>query len=307
MKRATMFALLALLAFSALTQVTSTSAQINCQIYADHIFNSGPSPFTRHYRVVNSANPSALLGGPVAVTFPVGQTTTVYISLSVPFTGQVRIDRAANAAFSPFLTLYNNVNVNCQGNNAEINASCDKLGLDVGLHRVVVSFGVPNSTAYTLKIFKNGNPFSTEIITINGVVGPILTMPATEIIERSIDTIPPNASDVYTYQVICGPSNAFGCANAPGATIANGAVVKSGTLERKCDSPCGPSLAGRPLGLMTASVPFHWAPQAGAASTFIAEAGKTFKVLRTSGDFTEVVLACKAYWVPSSAIQIIGN
>jgi hypothetical protein len=303
MKRFIVFVVVFVLAlglFGALAQPTSVSAQINCNILADT--TSFPAP-GRYYRVVNSASPSQVLGGPIFVSGPF--TGNVYVPLNGPFTGQVRTEHSPNAGFSPLTITYDFVNTNCQGNNAEVSAPCDKLGFDVGLYRDVVPMGTANSTTYTLNIFKNGNPFSTETITINGAVGPLTTTPAVVIFEKVINTTPLNPSDVYTYQVICGPGN--NCPNAGGGVVSNGAVLKSGTLERKCDSPCGPSQEGKPLGLMTASVPFHWAPQAGAASTFIAEAGKTFKVLRTSGDFTEVVLACKAYWVPSSAIQIIGN
>jgi hypothetical protein len=296
MKRFIVFAVtfaLVLVSFSALAQSTPVSAQINCTVFGANIFNASTNPATVYLRLVSG---STVVGGPISVIIPPSSSVVVNIPLNGTFNGTVDAEISTNIN-GPYFVVSANVAVNC-GNNAEIVAPCDKVGVDIGLLRDV-NFSA--STDYTLIVRKNGNPFSTETVTIAGTSTP--TDPEVVMFEKVITTLPINPSDVYTYEVICSTTSC----PANGITFAQGDVVASGTLERKCDSPCGPTSEGKPLGLMTASVPFHWAPQAGAASTFIAEAGKTFKVLRTSGDFTEVVLACRAYWVPSSAIQIIGN
>jgi hypothetical protein len=285
---------LALAAFGALAQPTPVSAQVNCKVFAENrAANASPA----FYRLRSTAQGNPVVGGPIG---PISGAGVVYVPLNGPFNGTVDVQSSANINFSSPTSLASNVAVNC-GNNAEIAAPCDKVGADIGLPRVV---GANTDTAYTLNIKKNGNPFSTETVTIQGVQ----TGPGVFMYEKVITTLPINHSDVYTYEVKCGPGNSHGCPNvAPPSSplFNNGTVVTSGTFARKCDAPPGPSHAGARLGRMIVSVPFYWAPQAGAASTFIAEAGKTFKTLGSSGGFTQVILATGTYWVPSEAIEII--
>jgi hypothetical protein len=281
---------LALAAFGALAQPTPVSAQVNCKVFAENrAANASPA----FYRLRSTAQGNPVVGGPIG---PISGAGVVYVPLNGPFNGTVNVERDEGNGFSPIVS---NVAVNC-GNNAEIAAPCDKVGADIGLPRVV---GANTDTTYTLNIKKNGNPFSTETVMIQGVQ----TGPGVFMYEKVITTLPINHSDVYTYEVICGPTgNTHGCPNtALPVTFNNNDVVTSGTFARKCDAPPGPSHAGARLGRMIVSVPFYWAPQAGAASTFIAEAGKTFKTLGSSGGFTRVILATGTYWVPSEAIEII--
>jgi rRNA maturation protein Nop10 len=291
MKRFIVFAIafaLVLVSFSALAQPTPVSAQVNCKVFA------GISSANLYYRLVSTASGNPVVGGPIFVSN--GQV--VYVPLNGPFNGTVNVQTSSNIN-GPYTNVFTltNVAVNC-GNDAEIAAPCDKVGADIGLPRVVAG-GTPPSTTYTLNIKKNGNPFSTETIQIQGVTsGPDVVMS-----EKVITTLPINPSDVYTYEVIC--STTGGCPPVSSPPFSSGQVVTSGTFARKCDAPPGPSHAGARLGRMIVSVPFHWAPQAGAASTFIAEAGKTFKTLGSSGGFTRVILATGTYWVPSEAIEII--
>ncbi len=250
----------------------AVSAQTNCHVTAQANF-VGPhrvAIFPAGTPITDVVTPSA--PGPISAV------------INVPYAGpaQWQIFSGGNWIFVTGV-----FQVNCNGQNGELiaNTSCDTVGVDLTLQP---------TGSYLVKVFKNGQPFSQQTFT---PTAPFSTH------ELTLTTAPIDPADQYTYEVRC--QSAGGCGF--GSAIPNNALVSQGALVRKCDSPCGPSLAGKPLGLMTVSVPFHWAPQAGAASTFIAEAGKTFKVLRTSGDFTEVVLACKAYWVPSNAIRIVGN
>jgi hypothetical protein len=281
---------LALAAFGALAQPTPASAQVNCKVFG------GTTSSGRYYRLVSTAPGNPVVGGPIYVA-----SGPVYVPLNGPFNGRVNVE-SSGAIGGPYSVVsgYANVAVNC-GNDAEIAAPCDQVGADIGLPRVV---GGTANTTYTLNIKKNGNPFSTETVTISG--SSTATDPVVVMFEKVITTLPINPSDVYTYEVRCGPGNANGCPNDAGSSIfTNNALVTSGTFARKCDVPPGPSHAGARLGRMIVSVPFYWAPQAGAASTFIAEAGKTFKTLGSSGGFTQVILATGTYWVPSEAIEII--
>jgi hypothetical protein len=289
MKRFIVFAIafaLVLVSFSALAQPTPVSAQVNCKVFAENKTSSA----NEYYRLVSTASGNPVVGGPIYVF----SAQVVYVPLNGPFNGTVNVQKSANINFSTITPLASNVAVNC-GNDAEIAAPCDKVGVDIGLLRDVSAS--PSATTYTLNIKKNGNPFSTETIQIQGATsGPVVVM-----FEKVLNTTPLEPSDVYTYEVICSTTNC----PANGTTFAQGDVVASGTFARKCDAPPGPSHAGARLGRMIVSVPFHWAPQAGAASTFIAEAGKTFKTLGSSGGFTRVILATGTYWVPSEAIEII--
>jgi len=295
MKRFIVFAIafaLVLVSFSALAQPTPVSAQVNCKVFAENKTSST----NEYYRLVSTAAGNPVVGGPIYVFSP----QVVYVPLNGPFNGTVNVQNASNIN-GPYTNVsgLQNVAVNC-GNDAEIAAPCDKVGADIGLLRVV---GGTTSTTYTLNIKKNGNPFSTQTILIAG--SSSATDPVVVMFEKVLNTTPLEPSDVYTYEVICAGNSNGGCPNASGFTFANNVVVTSGTFARKCNAPPGPSHAGARLGRMIVSVPFHWAPQAGAASTFIAEAGKTFKTLGSSGGFTRVILATGTYWVPSEAIEII--
>ncbi|MBO9308454.1 MAG: hypothetical protein J7551_01570 [Chloroflexi bacterium] len=279
---------LALAAFGALAQPTPASAQVNCRVFAENKTTST----SEFYRLRSPASGN-VVGGPINVASP----QVVYVPLNGPFNGRVDVERADNISFTGpgVTTLFSGVDVHC-GNDAEIAAPCDKVGADIGLPR-----GASN-TDYTLRIYKNGNPFLTRTIQAPGTGGGS-GVTGVHMHEEVITTLPINHSDVYTYEVFC--STASGCPPVASPPFSNGELVTSGTFARKCDAPPGPSHAGARLGRMIVSVPFYWAPQAGAASTFIAEAGKTFKTLGSSGGFTQVILATGTYWVPSEAIEII--
>jgi hypothetical protein len=277
MKRKIAFLVVVALVLASLSFVApaAVSAQGNRCFYVGWFFlNSTPFRlFSSSHGVISD----------VVVSDTSGRFT---LTVVVPFSGAARLQYFDGLTWSNTAVI---VEINCTGANGEFpSTDCNKVGLDISLPRQF-------SAAYnvTLTIFKNGVGIYQETITVPSGSGTI--------IKEVVLGTPANHEDQYTYSVVCASSS---CAFD---SYTLGELMYSGPMARKCEAPCGLSLVGKPLGLMTASVPFHWAPQEGAASTFIAEAGKTFKVLGTSGNFTQVVLACKAYWVPSSAIQIVGN
>jgi len=279
MKRKIAFLIIAALALTSFSFVVPATvlAQGNRCFYTDTFSFYPNTPF----RLFSSSHGAI---SDVVISDGSGRFT---LTIIVPFSGTAQLQRFDGSAWTS--TIVNNVDINCTGANGEFpSTDCNKVGLDISLPRQF-------SAAYnvTLTIFKNGVGIYQETITVPSGSGTI--------IKEVVLGTPANHEDQYTYSVVCASSS---CAFD---SYTLGELMYSGPMARKCEAPCGLSLVGKPLGLMTASVPFHWAPQEGAASTFIAEAGKTFKVLGTSGNFTQVVLACKAYWVPSSAIQIVGN
>jgi hypothetical protein len=282
MKRKIAFLIIAALALTSFSFVVPATvlAQGNRCFYTDTFSFYPNTPF----RLFSSSHGAI---SDVVISDGSGRFT---LTIIVPFSGTAQLQRFDGSAWTS--TIVNNVDINCTGANGEFpSTDCNKVGVDISLPR-------QSSAAYnvTLTIFKNGVGIYQETITVPVGAG-------NDTITREVVLgTPANHEDEYTYSVVCAssPNCVFG-------GYAQGQLMYSGPMTRKCEAPCGPSSAGKPLGQMTASVPFYWAPQEGAASTFIAEAGKTFKVLGTSGNFTQVVLACKAYWAPSSAIAVIGN
>jgi hypothetical protein len=277
MKRFIVFAVaLALVAFGALAQPVPTFAQSdNCTIDAGTGFSLGTQ--------LRGHNGAEVITTTVTSQ---GLTHRIVLQLLKPYSGPVQVEVGP-----PFTPLYGVFVVNCTGNNAELATTpCGRVGVDIAVERFASPFNGPFMVE--VQAFKNGVLFDTQTKNVNPGTAAFVPL--------EFSFAAPDQGN-YTYKSFCrAPTLPNLC-----GFYGNNAPMGEGVLARKCDAPPGPSHAGARLGRMIVSVPFHWAPQAGAASTFIAEAGKTFKTLGSSGGFTQVILATGTYWVPSEAIEII--
>jgi hypothetical protein len=196
--------------------------------------------------------------------------------------GNVNIQYAANVNFTPIIGTFMTWHAtNCTDNNNEYADQCGKLGIDFS------DLATAPSASIKLTVFdKNGN----SVFTGNYSGSTLFTI--NQVLPAALDS---NASYTYELRCIGGPCIA-------GNRFLNGGdLIYAGPLTYVCPSPCGPGTAGAPLGRMVTTVPLYASPNS-APSTFLAEAGKTFKMLGTSSGFTNIALACNSYWVPSEAI-----
>lgn len=290
MRRAAMLTLISLVVFFFLPR-HSASAQHNCFIAINHVV-SQTGTTTRYYRAVIG---STVITNVEAVTVAGSGTFTISLTLTVTpgVSGINNADVQVSTApdFSSFSGLfYGSFSVNCTNNNREFGGGCGVLGVDIA--GVDLGSGPAGKDAtVTLYVF---GP-SGQVVFEKSYSGP----PRTKV---HIQEPLPAAFDhtaTYSYRLDC---TAGQCGGQGTLFLSAPAVLLSGPLNYICPPPCGPSLDGAPLGRMLTTTPLHWAPRADSASTFRAEAGKTFKIIGSRDGFTRIALACQAYWVPSGTI-----
>jgi hypothetical protein len=273
MKRLIVFAValtLATLAFA--LQTPSVSAQEpNCFVHVNHSYGAGTS-----FRAVQG---SAVVSNVILLNN--GQSGTLLLNKGT--TGSIILQYNSGSGWTD-IPLFPLLVANCTDNNNEYANQCGKLGIDF------TNYETRGAAQIQLAIFdKNGNPIFINYYTSGTFVTLQQVLPA---------AFDPLAS--YTYRLVCvGSGGSCFAGNSP--SISPGALIAKGPLTYICPSPCGPGTAGAPLGRMVATVPLYARP-GGTPSTFVAEAGKTFKMLGSSGGFTNIALACNSYWVPSEAI-----
>lgn len=274
MKRLTMF-LIALALTAMLLNLDIVSAQShNCF----HRVTNGTGS-TRYYRGLQG---STLVTDVIAV--PAGSTGVLTIKKgttgSINYQSDTSPTFGSPAAEGSFLT-------SCVDDNKEFGVGCGNLGVDL------YNFSV-SGASLVLRVFKGSDLVLTQSYAPTGFFNIQVIVPGA--------ANDPNAFYSYDLRCVGGGTCAAGNSGPISGSPAPGTLVMSGQLTYICQFACGPSLDGAPLGRMNATVPLYWAPRADAASTFRAEAGKTFKILGQQGGFTRIALACQAYWVPSDSI-----
>jgi hypothetical protein len=280
--------LLLLLAAFAVAPQHGALAQPNCFITVNDDPNLFTGPGTYYYRAVIG---TTVISDVKSVTvlsnapFP-SVSLTLTVNPGVSGVNSATVQRDTTPAFSGPVNLpLGNFSVNCTNNNREFGGGCGVLGVDIA--------GVDldaNSTA-TLYVYRVGGSVVFEKTYTVTAIG---TIHIQEPLPAAFDH-----TATYSYALYCTTGQ---CSGQSFVWFSAPFLIASGPLTYVCPSPCGPSLEGAPLGRMLSTVPLYWAASADAASTFRAEAGKTFKIIGSRSGFTRIALGCQAYWVPSESI-----
>lgn len=284
MRYTAMLVLVLLMASAFVAPQQGISAQPNCFIAINDI---GRPAGTYYYRAVIGSTVISEVKS-ATLTAAGNVNLTLAVNPGVSGVNAATAQRSTSPTFSPLNNLLQgSFSVNCTNNNREFGGGCGTLGVDIA--------GVdlqPNSTA-TLYVIGPGGAVVFEKSYSSG--GSFTKLHIQEPLPAAYDH-----TATYSYALYC---TAGTCAGQGGIPMYSApALLVSGPLTYLCPPPCGPSLDGAPLGRMLTTVPLHWAPSAASASTFSAEAGKTFKIIGSQDGFTRIALACQAYWVPSASI-----
>lgn len=290
MRRVVSVILLLLLAAFAVAPQHGALAQPNCFIVINDVVNQTGTT-TYYYRAVVPGTPPTPISGVISVTIVGGGIFDVSLTLTASpgVAGtNINVQRATDSGFTINLQtlLSGSFSVSCTNNNREFGGGCGVLGVDIA--------GVELTTNSAATLYIVG-PKSEIVFQKSYSTTTFTTIHIQEPLPAAYDH-----TATYSYALYC--TQGF-CAGQGGLTMLGApSLIASGPLTYICPPPCGPSLEGAPLGRMLSTVPLYWAASADAASTFRAEAGKTFKIIGSRSGFTRIALACQAYWVPSESI-----